>query len=260
MQMILKHNRPQLSAVLQSAGKLISIEDVMKELRFERQKAAKILSRWMHQGWLVRIAPGLYAPVPLDAQTAEQVIEDPWIIVPYLFNPCYIGGWSAAGHWDFTEQIFRSIQVITTMPVRHKTQIYHGTELVLKHISSESFFGFKTVWRGEVKVFVSDKHRTIIDMLDTPEIGGGIVHVTDCFKAYLKDEEYNPIQLIEYAKRLGNGAVFKRLGFLAEKHGISSLVKPCLENMTTGNAKLDPAIHSHRLIKKWNLWIPEKWN
>jgi len=113
---------------------------------------------------------------------------------------------------------------------------------------------------GRISQYVSDKHRTIIDMLDTPEVGGGIVHVTDCFKAYLKDEESDLSQLIDYAKRLGNGAVFKRLGFLAEKHGISLLVKPCLENITTGNAKLDPALSSHRLIKKWNLWIPDKWN
>ena len=44
---------------------------------------------------------------------AEQVVEDPWILVPALFDPAYIGGRTAAEHWDLTEQIFRDIVVYT---------------------------------------------------------------------------------------------------------------------------------------------------
>jgi len=252
-------NRARLSAVLQATGQLVSIGDVASALNFERQDAAKMLSRWMYQGWLVRVGPGLYAPVPLDALTTQQVIEDPWVLVPVLFDPCYIGGWTAAGHWDFTEQIFRSIFVFTSCPVRKKLQTFHGTEFVVKHTKVDSLFGMKTLWRGGTKVSISDKHRTIIDMLDTPETGAGITHVFDCLKVYLKDHESDTSQLIDYAARLGNGAVFKRLGFLAEQLGVETLLQPCRDGMTTGNAKLDPAISSSRLLKRWNLWIPERW-
>ncbi|MDR4485501.1 MAG: type IV toxin-antitoxin system AbiEi family antitoxin domain-containing protein [Nitrospirales bacterium] len=252
-------NRTRLSTVLQTAGKLVSIDDAERALDLERDVAAKMLSRWVSQGWLVRVGPGLYAPVPLDALTTQQVIEDPWVLVPALFDPCYIGGWTAAGYWDFTEQIFRSILVFTAGPVRKKLQTYHGTEFVVKHTKEDSLFGIKTLWRGSAKVSISDKHRTIIDMLDTPETGGGITHVFDCLKAYLKDQESDTNQLIDYAARLGNGAVFKRLGFLAEQLGVEALLQPCREGMTTGNAKLDPSIASSRLLKRWNLWIPKKW-
>jgi predicted transcriptional regulator of viral defense system len=251
--------RARLSAVLQTAGKLVSIDDAAEALDLERQDAAKMLARWTHQGWLARVGPGLYAPIPVDALTTQQVIEDPWILAPSLFGPCYIGGWTAAGHHDFTEQIFRSIFVFTTHEVRHKTQTYHGTDFALKHTKEENLFGLKTLWRGGTKLSISDKHRTIVDMLDTPETGGGITHVFECLKAYLKDQESDINQLIDYAARLGNGAVFKRLGFLAEQAGVEALLQPCRDRMTTGNAKLDPAISSPRLISKWNLWIPETW-
>ena len=64
---------------------------------------------------------------------------------------------------------------------------------------------------------VSDVHRTVVDMLDDPAVGGGIQHVADCLAAYLRRGDRDDEKLIEYAARLGNGAVFKRLGFLAER-------------------------------------------
>lgn len=257
-QIVPSQKRLDFSAVLQKAGQIVSIEDAMQALGLDRQKAAKTLSRWTQQGWLARVAPGLYAPIPLDAITTEQVIEDPWVMIPSLFGPCYVGGWTAANHWDLTEQIFKSLFVFTTHAVRKKKRIYHNIEFTLKHVDEQALFGLKTLWRGGVSISISDKHRTIIDMLDTPEAGGGIVHILDCLKAYLKEPDADREILINYAKKNGNGAVFKRLGFLADKIGDLELSSLCIKEITKGNAKLDPAIKSPRLVKKWNLWIPEK--
>lgn len=253
-------NRARLSAVLQKAGSLVSIDDTVDALDIKRPDAAKMLARWTHQGWLVRVGPGLYAPVPLDSLTREQVLTDPWVLLPPLFDPCYVGGWTAAGHWDFTEQIFRSIYVFTARRVRRKRQIHHGTEFVLKHTGKENFFSLKALWRGDTKVMISDKHRTILDMMDTPASGGGMVHIAECFKAYLQDQESDMNLLIAYADRLGNGAVFKRLGFLAEQMGIDALIQPCRDRITAGNARLDPSIADSHLVKRWNLWVPEGWS
>jgi len=59
----------------------------------------------------------------------------------------------------------------------------------------------------------------------------------------------------KYAKRLGNGAVFKRLGFLAhERQGRdTSFVSECQRNMTKSSAKLDLALASPRLVGRWRL-------
>lgn len=66
--------------------------------------------------------------------------------------------------------------------------------------------------------------------------------------------------LIDYAVRLGNGAVFKRFEFRAERAGVAeTLVKACIEQLTMGNAKLDPALPCPRLIRRWRLWVPERW-
>ena len=130
----------------------------------------------------------------------------------------------------------------------------------MKPRSKRKLFGTSIVWRGHTKVMISDPHRTIIDMLDNPGIGGGIQQVADCLAEYFRRSDQNADKLIEYAERLGNGAVFKRLGFLIEgKNEHAQLEKACLERLTKGNAKLDPALEAPRLITRWKLWVPEFW-
>jgi len=252
--------RARLSAVLQSARDLVTIEDAMKALAVDRDAATKILARWQHQGWLKRVGPGIYAPVPLDALTTEQVLKDPWILVPALFAPAYIGGWTAAEHWDLTEQLFRSIFVFTARPFRSKEQTVQGVSFVLKHIPEDAIFGIKTVWRGQARVSMADKHRTVVDLLADSATGGGIRHVADCLGNYLRDPEADGETVIRYAEKLGNGAVFKRLGFLVSRQpGHEALADACRQRLTQGNAKLDAALTCRRLVKAWRLWIPKSW-
>ena len=252
--------KSRLAAVINAAGDVVHIEDVETTLNVSRTRAAKLLSRWAGQGWLRRVGPGTYVPVQLALRDYERVIEDPWILVPALFDPAYVGGRSAAEHWDLTEQIFRDILVFTARPVRYKTVESQGAVFTLKHVKEELMFGTKSVWRGQTRIAVSDIHRTIIDMLDDPATGGGIQHVADCFAQYIQCKDFDPRLLIDYANRLGNGAVFKRLGFLAERipHG-SALIDAAKLRLTKGYAKLDPALDCAKLVTRWRLWVPTNW-
>jgi predicted transcriptional regulator of viral defense system len=232
----------------------------MKALAINRLDSSKLLARWQTQGWLKRVGRGVYAPVPIDALSTEQVLKDPWVLVPALFAPGYIGGWSAAEHWDFTEQLFRSVFVFTARSFRKKERIVQGVTFTLSRIPEDALFGTKTLWRGQTRVAVADKHRTIIDMVADPATGGGIRHVDQCLQNYLRDPEAEAETLIAYAERLGNGAVFKRLGFLTSKlPGCEALTQACRERLTQGNAKLDPALPCTRLVRAWRLWKPKNW-
>lgn len=253
--------RARLAALLnQSGNEIVRVEDAMTAFKIDRSAAAKMLARWTSQRWLKRVGPGLYAPVPLDARSTDQVLEDPWILVPSLFGESYVGGWTAAEHWDLTEQLFRDIFVFTTRTVRARKHESHGLSFVLRHIPPRAMFGTRTIWRGQTRVQISNIHRTMIDMLADPSSGGGIRHVADCFASYLKSSEASAETLIAYASKFGNGAVFKRMGYLASaypEHGTLKLA--CRDLMTKGNAKLDPDISCPRLVKAWRVWVPENW-
>jgi predicted transcriptional regulator of viral defense system len=237
----------------------VSVDTVIRTLGMERNAASKLLSRWQSQGWLRRVGHGVYVPVPLDLANVEQVLEDPWVLVPALFGQAYIGGWTAAHHWDLTEQLFNETLIFTAARVSKKRVTAQGTSFLVHHAAPDRMFGLKPLWRGTTRVQVSDPARTVIDMLAMPEVGGGIDHVADCLEAFTKQPTQDANLLIRYAEQFGNGAVFKRLGFLAEtrlQH--RELATACHERLTHGYARLDPTLSCDRLVTTWRLWVPAK--
>jgi predicted transcriptional regulator of viral defense system len=252
--------RMQLATVLKQAGDVVRIDDVVETLSLTRTEASKRLSRWAEQGWLRRVGKGAYVAASLDLLDSQQVLDDPWVLVPTLFGPAYIGGRTAAEHWDLTEQVFNDIVVFTQRPVRARTQRRHGAAFTLKQVREKHNFGTKPLWRHATKIQLSDVQKTIIDMLDDPAIGGGIQHVNDCLANYLRQYGGKAGKLIEYGERLGNGAVFKRLGFLAERDPLGAeIAQACRQRLTKGNAKLDSALECPRLLTRWRLFVPESW-
>jgi predicted transcriptional regulator of viral defense system len=249
--------RARLASVLRAAKDVVSVEIVSRTLGIDRRRAAQLLSRWRLQGWLRRVGHGLYVPVPLDLSGSEQVVSDPWVLVPTLFGQCYVGGWTAAHHWELTEQLFNETVVFTTRRITEKRATAQGAIFVLHNIPAKRLFGLKTLWRGSTKVAISDPARTLVDMIAAPEVGGGIDHVADCLTTYLGGKTVESDLLIRYAEQFGNGAVFKRLGFLAEtRFHDQKLADACRARLTKGYARLDPALSTPKLITTWRLWVP----
>lgn len=256
----LPKGRAQLVRVLSTSGDVIHVDDVVTALQLDRTAAAQRLSRWVEQGWLSRVGRGAYVAASIDTLGSDRVLDDPWVLVPALFAPAYVGGRTAAEHWDLTEQIFKDIVVMTAQAVRQKRQERHGALFSLKHIDSRKIFGTKTVWRHQSRVPVSDVHRTIVDIVDDPAIGGGIQHVADCVAAYLRRSDRDDARLIEYATQLNNGAVFKRLGFLAERHPEgTALAQLCARHLSGGHANLSPGQDSSVIVPRWRLRVPQRW-
>src|SRR6266513_4344304 len=253
-----RSSRQQLARVLRFSKGTIAADDAAQALHVDRSEAAQLLTRWSALGWLSRVRRGLYVPVPLESSTADIALEDSWTVAERLFAPCYVGGWSAAQHWGLTEQLFRSTLVVTTRRPRARRVEARGAVFILRTVGQNAMFGLKPIWRGKTKVNVSDPTRTIVDLLDTPALGGGIRSVLDMLKSWLRSEYRDPKLLIRYAEQLGNKAVFKRLGFLAATFAPNEqeLVEECRKRLSTGIAKLDPKLPADRLATAWRLWIP----
>ncbi len=254
-------SRTRLAKVLRACRGTITPESAAIALAYTRLGAARQLARWAEQGWLQRVRRGIYVPVPLESERVDSAPEDAWLIANTAFAPCFIAGWSAVEHWSLTEQVFRSVCVATSRRPRHREQTIGGTVFALHTVPAAHFFGLKAVWRGATRVQVSDPSRTVLDLLATPAWGGGIRTVVDVLQAYLKSEHCNMPLLLDYAARLGNGAVFKRLGYLLQQHAPeeAQAITACADQFTAGYTKLDPALPSARLVTAWGLWVPAGW-
>jgi predicted transcriptional regulator of viral defense system len=237
--------REDLARVVGRGRRLVTVDDVSIALDLDRTSAAKRLARWNEQGWLRRVRRGLYIPVPVDAENPGAWSEDPLVLADAVWRPCYFTGWTAANHWGLTEQLFRTTILKTAGRVRKSRDRLLDWEFMVAHTSPEGLeWGLARVWRGDRRVLIADPARTVVDILDDPTLAGGIRLGAEILDAYLGEHEWRT--LVEYGDRLGNGAVFKRLGYLVDAAGLPSegLTEACRERLTTGTALLDPGMPS----------------
>ncbi len=248
---------------LAQIGKLVIKPDFLtQEFGYTKIQANVVLSRLYQKGWLQRLRPGIYRLLPLGSDTGNSPPEDAWAIAMELFAPCYISGWTAAEHWDLTEQIFNSTVVFSSQKYRKKDQVIAGLVYRIKYISQANIFGTKKIWSSNVPVEIADIHKTIIDILDDPEIGGGARHSIEIFKSYLQHKDFSYEALEEYAEKLAHGGVYKRLGFLTEKLSDppAGFTEKFLSKIKTGIIKFDPhGPNSGPIILKWGIRINIPW-
>ena len=249
-------NRALLEQLHRHTAGAFDVAEASRLLDMDRDQAGQLLVYLARRGWLSRIRRGLYVAVPLDARRSGEWLEDPWVVAERAFSPCYIGGWSACAYWDLTEQVFRTVLVVTARRVRHRHIEVQGIPLQLTVRAKDAQFGTVPVWRGQNRVRVSDPARTVVDMLDDPRLGGGIRTIADILREYVRSEHRDDSLLVDYGDRVGNRAVFKRLGYLLEHSKIDApkLIQACLERRSMGLIALDPLVKSPgRIVGRWRL-------
>jgi predicted transcriptional regulator of viral defense system len=249
-------NRERLELISRRFNSPFSVGEASALLGLEAHIARHLLVQLTNQGWLTRLRRNVYRTVPLGASNPAEWREDPWLVAAHAFAPCYLAGWTACEHWGFTEQLFRDVVVVTCQRVRHREVEIQDTRYLLHVRKDIAFFGIKNVWRAQVSVPVSDPTRTLIDLLDTPAMGGGIRAVADCLAGYWHGPHCDVRLLLDYAGKIGNRTVFKRLGYLVETLKLDSpdLTAGCLSGLSRGVSLLDPTgPATGRILKRWNL-------
>ncbi len=255
--------RSRLGRLVRAIPGPIRVADAARVLDLDPQRTTWLLSAWVRRGWLQRLARGVYAPVPIETQAGTRPAADPWVVAAVVFEPCYVTGWSAAGQWDLTEQLYRVTAIVSARRLRDRQPTAGGAEflLITRTLPPE---GRVAIWREGVRVEVADPALTVVDMLDDPRLGPGIREASRTVSAYLRSERRDDAALIRYADARGNGAVFKRLGLLIERLAPTEadLVYACRERLTEGYARLDPGVDAPGARRRrWrvieNVRIPE---
>lgn len=241
---------------------VVSAEDLMEAFKMSQSQANLVVCRLHKKGWLQRLKRGAYSVVPMESNSVASVPENPQALAIELFKPCYISGWSASEHWDLTEQIFNSIHVSTSNIVKQKRLEISSIIFELQHIQDKYFeFGLEKYWHGSHQIAVSDLHRTVVDILNVPAMGGGALLVAEMVKSYFSRADKDLEKLLLYTEKMQKGTVAKRLGFLAEKFSSppAEWLLRCQKLITKGISLLDPdGPNKGEIVSRWNLRINAK--
>jgi len=180
----------------------------------DRNVLRVILSRLEKKGRIERIEKGKYMVIPLGARKGEYTINE-FVIGSLLVNPSAISYWSALNYYGLTEQIPTTVFVQTTSRKKKQKLEIFGVRYRIVRVKDAKFFGIERMWIGEFQVGVTDREKTIVDCLDKPEYCGGVIEVA---KALKNDVDLHTLS--EYAVRIKNSGVVRRLGYLCDFLGL----------------------------------------
>ena len=233
---------------LSKLGDIFTVDDVKKISDMNDEILWVMLHRLETQGWIERIEKGKYMIIPLGAEKGKYTLNE-FVIGSMLIEPYCISYWSALHYYGFTEQIPSTVFIQTTSRKKKQDLEVFGVRYKIIKIKQEKFFGIKTEWFDNDKIFITDKEKTIIDCLDRPRYSGGIIEVIKG----IKEQSFDKARIADYANQINNTGVIRRLGFLCEYYGIDIELPP-LDRNIRNYLHLDPTMPQEgEKSSKWRL-------
>ncbi len=235
---------------LSGLEEVFTIEDIREKTDMSDDALKKFLYRLKKQGWIEQIERGKYMQLPLGAEEGEYTVNE-FVIGSMLVEPHSIAYWSALHHYGFTEQIPSTVFLQTTSRKKHRRVEVFGINYRIIRLVPEKFFG-TIIERFDNKIVnITDKEKTIVDCLDKPQYCGGLIEVIKG----LVEKDYDPNRLIEYAEKIGNTGVIRRLGFLSDYYELDIEV-PHLNKGIRNYLLLDPIMPERGdKSSRWRLTI-----
>ena len=242
----------RLLNTLSAAGKAVfTVEDAQAAGDGKVANLPRLLSHLTRKRWLLRLERGKYLILPLSAGMEGLYTAHEFVLASRLVEPYAIGYWSALHYDGFTEQVPQTVMVISPARRRDVSVEELGFHCHFVTIAAERFFGVVTVLVDDQPVVMTDPARTVLDCLDRPDLCGGMVEAAKGLYGYAQRLDAQPAQLTAYAGRLGNQAILKRLGYLAEQFdlaarfpnaGWSDAIAAWRRDLSAGFVRLDPRL------------------
>ena len=198
-------------------------------------------------GWIVSLRRGLYA---VSSTVPGVMFAHEFEIAMALTSPAAISHWSAMHYHGLTEQVPRTVFVLTTtetsaprMRAAGSTPgggVYLAGDTMYRfvRVRPDRLFGTEQVWAHDARVVITDLERTLLDGLSRPRLCGDFAEVLHAFEVAMDRVDVRRISA--YAVRLGT-ATAKRLGWILAYCGCTSPEVDLLKELPTrGYRTLDP--------------------
>lgn len=246
-----------ITALYENGQTTFTHADVVTITALSAASARSLVRHAVTRGIVSRLQPGLFVLVPPELGRETEFAGNPYIVARQLA----IGADYFISHASAMElhQMVTQPQFVlfTSTTKRRRNRTIHGTEFRFILVHRENVFGVATHWVSKQEsVKVSDLERTVIDGLHLPANCGGITEVAKGL--WMRRQDMKPERLIDYALRLRNGAVVRRLGYLLDLYRIVAPrgLAPLRRSLTATYALLDPTLPVEgKYVSGWHLRV-----
>ena len=225
--------------------------------------ADSLLTRHAAAGKILHVRRGLYASVP--SGSAPDIFQvDPFLLATKLAPDAAVAYHAALQFRGKTYSVWHRFAVLTRSHVRPLA--LHGNEFLgvrppraLDDLPDMGG-GIVTEPHADGMVRVTTFERTLVDVLDDPDLGGGWEEV---WRSLEMVEYFDLAAVVEHTFKRGSALTSARVGFFLEQHREELFVeeqhlKALREHAPRQPRYLDRKREPGRLVKPWNLVVPER--
>jgi len=175
------------------------------------------------KGILKPITKGTYYYSPLEAGPTGVRINE-FLIPSILFpkNNYYVGYSNMYNYYGFTDQIFQTFYVLNTS--RQKERTICGIPFKLIRVSPPKMYGLENIKISGSQVIVSNRERTLIDLIYFPDPVGGLKRAFTILETKASSGKTDIKKLVKYAVSFPVVSTRKRIGYVLDKSGISEKI------------------------------------
>lgn len=228
-----------------------------------RQTTHNILAHHLAAGHLVRVRRGLYATVPRGVLPAKAVV-DPYLVATKLADDAVVAYHAALqfhGKAYSVSQQFTYLSRRRARPFRFRQAQFVPVQVpaALRRVR-DAGGGIIDQRHASGLVRVTTLERTLVDVLDVPERGGGWEEIWRSLEAV---EFFDLDAVVAYALKLQSALTVARVGFFLDQHREKLMVedrhlKPLIAHAPKQPTYLDRRREPGKLVPRWNLVVPKR--
>jgi len=237
---------------------IFTVQDAVRILGGDPATVSNLLGKSEGRGVVTRLRRGTYIIVPATMGSEPVYAGDPLLVADRLMGdrPHYLSHGTAMAIHGMTVQPRILVTISCTSPTARSISA-QGTEIRVVGIRAEEIFGLEKHWlEPGVSVMTGDPERTVVDCLRRPDLCGGYPEID--LGAWMQRDKLDPEKLVNYAVRLGIGAVCGRLGYLMDscRLGNDDHRKMLRQYLSRAYSLLDPSMSKGgRYASDWKLQL-----
>jgi predicted transcriptional regulator of viral defense system len=229
-----------------------------------RRTVDSLLAYHVRTGRLLRLRRGLYAVVGPGASSGTQPV-DPFLVAAKLAEDAVLAYHTALEFHGKAYSVHERLSYLTASaarPFQFRSQSFRGVPFPRALVArGQGLFEVKTLERAGVGVRVTSLERSLVDVLDRPDLGGGWEEV---WRSLELVEFFDLDRVIEYALLLENATTAAKVGLFLKQHRDVLMVEdkhlqPLRERRPRSPHYLErQQKKASRLVAEWNLIVPQR--
>jgi len=216
-------------------------------------------------GHLLRVRRGIYVTVPAGT-LPDNAAVDSYALTAKLAPDAVLAYHTALGFFSKAYSIHQRFEYLTATaarPFHFRNQEFRPVQFpkALRE-AGQTLWGVKTAERSGVNLHVTSLERTLVDVLDRPDLSGGW---EESWRSLASVEFFDLDRVIEYTVLLGGATIAAKVGLFLSQHREKLMVEE--SHLATLRQRKPRAPHylvptrpgenrDGKFIREWNLIVP----